>query len=132
MLMLKWKKDYETGIEFIDEQHKMLFEIGNKAYGLFRNDFCLDKYDKIIDIINELKEYTVFHFSAEEEYLLKVGYKGFFAHKVEHEDFIKKFDEIDYSRIDQGQNEYIIELLDFISNWIKEHILERDMQVSNK
>ncbi|MDP4084434.1 MAG: bacteriohemerythrin [Bacillota bacterium] len=130
--MLTWQREYETGIQFIDEQHKMLFEIGNKAYDLFRNEYTIDKYDNIVEIIQELKDYTVFHFSAEEEYLLKVGYKGFFAHKVEHDDFISKFNEINYDRIDDGQNEYITELLDFIFTWIKEHILIRDMQLSNK
>ncbi|ERI95518.1 hemerythrin HHE cation binding domain protein [Clostridiales bacterium oral taxon 876 str. F0540] len=130
--MLKWKSDYETGVEFIDEQHEKLFEIGNRAFDLLRNDIYVDKYDKIIDIIQELKNYTIFHFSSEEKYLLETGYKGFLAHKVEHDDFIKKFDDVDFSRIDQGQNEYIMELLNFISSWITEHILVKDQQHSHK
>jgi hemerythrin len=130
--MLKWKTEYETGVGFIDEQHQKLFEIGNRAYELLGNDFFIDKYDRIVDIIEELKSYTLFHFSSEEEYLIKSGYKGFFAHKIEHDDFIKKFDEIDLNRIDQGQNEYIIELLNFISSWISEHILKKDQQHSHK
>jgi hemerythrin len=130
--MLIWKEEYETGIGFIDEQHQKLFEIGNRAYELFQNKIYMDKYDKIIDIIHELKDYTVFHFRAEEQFLLKGDYKGFFAHKVEHDDFIKKLEDIDYNRIDQGQNEYIVELLNFVYDWIKEHILVTDMKFSKK
>jgi len=64
--------------------------------------------------------------------LIETGYKGFFAHKVEHDDFIKKFDDIDAARIDDGQNKYIIELLNFLSDWISEHILVKDQQHSHK
>lgn len=130
--MLKWKEEYETGVAFIDEQHQKLFEIANSAYELFKNDFVSDKYDKILDIIQELKNYTVFHFKSEEDYLIETGYKGFFAHKVEHDDFIKKFDEIDAARIDDGQNKYIIELLNFLSDWISNHILVKDQQHSHR
>lgn len=62
--MIKWKEDYELGIKHIDEQHENLFEIADRAYKLLTNEFFTDKYDKIIEILEELKEYTVFHLSA--------------------------------------------------------------------
>ena len=85
-----------------------------------------DKYDKIIDIIEELKNYTVFHFTCEQEYLLKIGYKKFLSHKVEHDDFINKFNSIDFKSIDHQQDEYIKKILEFIYKWIEEHILIKD------
>lgn len=124
--MFKWKSEYEVGVAEIDEQHKKLFEIANRAYELLNNNLYLDKYDKIVHIIEELRDYTVFHFKSEEEYMLRIGYRKFLSHKVEHQDFVKKFDSIDYSRIDNGQNEYIMELLNFIYKWIDEHILIKD------
>lgn len=128
--MFEWKEEYSVGIQSIDEQHKKLFEIGNRAYELLKNNIYIDKYDKIIHIIEELKEYTVFHFTYEEKYLLENGYRKFFSHKVEHENFIQKFREIEYNRIDDGQNEYIMELLQFIFKWIDEHILIKDKEYS--
>jgi hemerythrin len=128
--MFKWKEEYAFGVESIDEQHKTLFEIGNRIYELLKNDTYIDKYDRIIHIIEELKEYTIFHFTSEEEYMLKIGYKKFFSHKVEHDDFIKKIREIDYNRIDNGQNEYIMELLEVVFKWIDEHILVKDKEHS--
>ncbi|MDW8801355.1 hemerythrin family protein [Clostridium sp. A1-XYC3] len=128
--MFKWKNEYETGVEKIDEQHRKLFEIANNAYELLNNDLYIDKYDRIIQIIEELKEYTVFHFTTEEEYMVSIGYKKILSHKVEHDDFIKKFDDIDFNRIDYGQNEYIMEMLEFIYKWIDEHILIKDKEHS--
>ena len=60
--MYEMKKKFETGINFIDEQHKRLFEIANEAYNLLHNEFKIDKYDEVMDLITDLKEYTIFHF----------------------------------------------------------------------
>ncbi|WP_238881245.1 bacteriohemerythrin [Clostridium sp. YIM B02551] len=130
--MFEWKKEYEVGIERIDEEHKKLFDIANKGYDLLKNDLYLDKYDRIMDIIHELKDYAQFHFSAEEEYLKSIGYKKLFTHKMEHDYFIDKISSVDLSKIDSNQDKYITEILDFMVQWIKEHILDKDKEYVNQ
>lgn len=125
--MFTWKDEYATGVSIIDEQHKHLFEIGNTAYELLNNTLTIDKYDKIIHVIEELRDYAVFHFKYEEEYMLSIKYKKFLSHKVEHDEFIKKVDEVDLTLIDESQNEYILSLLQFVYKWISEHILVKDL-----
>ncbi len=124
--MIKWKEDYIIGVDKIDEQHKKLFEIANKAYELLKNEFCIDKYDRIVEILDELKEYTVYHFKSEEEYMISIGYKKFLSHKVEHDEFIKKITNIDFKSIDEDQDKYLLETLEFVVSWISGHILGRD------
>ncbi|MBE6087922.1 MULTISPECIES: hemerythrin family protein [unclassified Clostridium] len=124
--MVKWKADYEVGVKRIDEQHEKLFEIADRAYKLLTNDFILDKYDRITEILGELKEYTIFHFKSEEEYMLSVGYKKFLSHKVIHEDFIKSIDNIDLHEIDLNQDESVKKILEFVVDWIDKHILNED------
>ncbi|WPC39643.1 hemerythrin family protein [Clostridium sp. JS66] len=124
--MLEWKDKYSIGVELIDEQHKHLFEIGNKAVKLLKNDFYIDKYDKIIEIIQELCEYTEFHFKAEEGYMLKIGSKQYESQKIEHDAFIKKINSVDLNKIDSDQQKYLEDLLAFVFNWIIEHILQKD------
>lgn len=124
--MIKWKDEYSIGVEFIDEQHKKLFEIANRAYDLLENKLYIDKYDRIVEIIEELKDYTVFHFSSEEEYMKSIGYKRFLSHKVEHDDFVDKIKGVDLNRVDEDQDKYLTEILEFVVNWIAKHILERD------
>lgn len=125
--MFTWKDEYETGVPIIDEQHKHLFEIGNNAFELLNNTLTIDKYDKIIHVIEELRDYAVFHFKYEEEYMLSINYKKFLSHKVEHDEFIKRVDEVDLTLIDESQNEYILSLLQFVYKWISEHILVKDL-----
>lgn len=124
--MIEWKDEYAIGIEMIDEQHKQLFEIASRIYDLIQNNLLTDKYDAIIEIINELKDYTIYHFEAEEEYMKNAGYKKLLSQKVAHNDFLQKMEEIDLDKIDNGQNSYLMETLDFVVEWLGEHILKED------
>lgn len=53
----------------IDEEHKQLFQYADEAYELLHNDMILDKFDTIHDVLMNLRNYTVKHFSDEEEYI---------------------------------------------------------------
>lgn len=125
--MFNWKESYNTGIAEIDSQHKELFRIGEKIYFLLKDEMRVDKYNEIVEIIENLKDYALFHFKTEEELLLKMKYKKFLSHKIEHNIYIERFNNIDYSKIDAGQDEYIVELLNILSDWISNHILSNDM-----
>lgn len=130
--MLKWKDEYLVGVDKIDEQHKKLFEIAGKAYDLLKNDFYTDKYGKILEILEELKQYTIFHFKSEEEYMLSIGYKRFLSQKVEHDEFINKISNIDLKNIDVDQDKYILSILEFIVNWIGDHIIQKDKLITEE
>ena len=127
--MYAFKEEYKTGIDFIDEQHEKLFDIADRTYYLLKDELSIDKYDKIIELINELKEYTAYHFKCEEEYMESINYKRMFTQKVEHECFIKKLDEIDLGKVDENQDEYIMEILEFLSNWLINHICRNDILI---
>ncbi|MGG7324766.1 bacteriohemerythrin [Clostridium baratii] len=123
-----WSENYSVGIEKIDNEHKLLFNIINKCYELLFNDIYLDKHDRIIEIIYELEDYTKSHFKEEEEFLLSIGYNKFFSHKVKHDKFLNYIENLDKSKIDDNQDEYIKELLDSVLKWIKNHILMEDFK----
>lgn len=128
--MLSWKEEYSIGVEMIDEQHKHLFAIGNRIYDLLENYILEDKYDKIILIIDELKQYTKYHFGSEEQYMLQIKYPKYFSQKVEHDDFISKLEEVEFKDIDENQDKYLRDLLTFVFNWILEHILKKDKLIN--
>lgn len=130
--MIAWKDEYTTGIPICDEQHRKLFEIARRAFGLLQNDLSIDKYDKILAILEELKEYTVYHFQSEEAYMKSIGYSKLLSHKVEHDDFIAKVNNIDLYKVDENQDEYITEILNFLVDWIGTHILGQDKLIAAK
>lgn len=124
--MIQWKEDFSIGVPSIDEQHKKLLEITGRAYSLLKDEMRLDKYDQIVEILAELKDYTIYHFKFEEEYMASIGYGKLLSHKVEHADFIDKVNAIDMDKIDNNQNQYLLGLLDFVVDWIANHILQKD------
>lgn len=128
--MIKWKDDYKIGVEQIDKQHQKLFEIANEAYNLLKNDFCYDKFDQIIQILAELRDYAIYHFQSEENYMLSIGYKSYPLQKAAHDSFVEKLNAVNLDSIDENQNQYILELLDFIINWISDHILGADKLIT--
>ncbi len=128
--MYEMKDEFKTGIEIIDNEHKMLFEIADKIYNLSKNEFIIDKYDRIVNLIEELKGYAALHFRDEEAYMESINYKKMFTQKVDHDNFIKKLNQIDLNDLDANQEEYILELLDFINDWLVSHILEKDKLIA--
>lgn len=124
--MLEWKDSYSVGIELVDEQHKHLFKLGNSALELIKSDLSLDKSDEIIQLIDDLIQYTKFHFSNEESYMVKISFPLYNSHKKEHDAFIKKINSIDTASLSVNQQKQITDLVGFLLNWILTHILEND------
>ncbi len=127
--MYEMKKEYFTGIELIDNEHSRLFEIANEAYNLLHEDFIPDKYDNIMAVINELKDYTAKHFADEEAYMESINYKRMFTQKVQHAQFIEKLNEINLEDVDENQEKTIMDLLEFLTDWLIHHILENDVLI---
>lgn len=123
--MFDWKPELETGISIIDEQHKKLLSIGSSLYELLDSVNYNDHYDEIIELLQELKDYTVYHFKTEEDILIN-EYAGFRLHKAQHDSFIDKIEEALSMDIDENQKIITNEMLVFIADWIANHILKTD------
>lgn len=124
--MYQWKDEYVLGVEEIDKQHQRLIEIANQVLEIMKDQWRTDKYNQILEVLGELKEYTVYHFKAEEDYMAKIGYKKRFSHAIEHSTFIEKLNGVDLSEIDESQDKYLRELLGFITDWVVNHIMTTD------
>ena len=101
--MYEMKPEYYIGIDMIDEEHKQLFEYADEAYELLHDEFTPDKYDKIDIILENLRNYTVKHFSDEE---------------MEH-----------HNDDAEDQDEQIMEILKYLTEWLVNHILYVDGQI---
>ncbi len=123
---------YKTGIELIDTEHKRLFEIINETYDLIHDDFAHDKYDQIMSLLGQLKDYTEFHFHDEEDYMTSINYPGLEAQKQAHESFIDKLVNIDIHELesmDDNQQQYLLDLVNFLVTWLSNHILGADKKI---
>ena len=121
---------YMTGIPLIDGEHETLFEIIGEANELVKAELLHDKYDRIVEILGKLRDYTNEHFQDEEEYMEGIGYPGLPAQKMAHKAFVTKLEEIDLEQIDQNQQEYLEELMEFLFGWLSNHILKSDKLIA--
>jgi hemerythrin len=65
---------------------------------------------------------------AEEDYSKSISYKKFSKHKNEHDEFIKKFSDIDFSVVDTNQDTYLMKVIEFVAKSIEHHILIEDLK----
>lgn len=121
--------DYLTGITSVDAQHGKLFDLANECYELVMDRGGADKYDKIVAILEELAAYAGTHFESEEAYAESVGDPHRFSHRALHLRFMKKVNEIDINAIDENQQEYLLNILDFLARWLYDHIKGRDCKL---
>lgn len=73
---------YKTGIDLVDKEHRRLFEIIKETNDLIQNDLLHDKYDEIMRLLVELKDYTQFHFADEEMLMEKMHYPNWLPRSV--------------------------------------------------
>jgi hemerythrin len=127
-LSFKWKEAYSCNIAEIDKQHKRLFEIGDRLYELATLNDNYDHYDEIVKTLDELKDYTIYHFGYEEKLMEQYGFSYFEPHKIEHDFFVKKLKKLERKDFDENQGEAVVEMLQFVADWISAHILKTDME----
>lgn len=126
--MFTWSENYATGIREIDMQHKKLVSIGAKLEDMLNTGDSVDYYDYILETLEELKDYTEYHFSFEEKKMEECGYENFEQHRMEHLYFVKRIDRLSMQDIDSSQLGVITETLNFLAKWLFSHILNADMK----
>ena len=120
--LVEWSADLNTGIELIDSQHKMLCAYIN---ALFRATRSSGSGAEILDIVRYLKEYTVTHFSMEEQLFSATAYPGTEKHKGVHKNFVAKVAEVERGLL-HGRTHVGDDLLDFLKRWLLQHIRHTD------
>ena len=123
---------YKTGVELIDTEHKQLFDIIRDVNDLIHEELLHDKYDEIMRLLAELREYTEFHFGDEEALMKEIHYPAYDAQKRAHTAFIERLVEIDLSELDamdDNQQEYLTDLIAFHLTWLTNHILGSDKKI---
>ena len=128
--MYEMKDEYRVGITMIDEEHTHLFELVEEAYQLLKKEFVFDKYDQMMSILQELRDYTKKHFSDEEEYMESIDYPAIFIQKAQHKIFVKKLEEVGEMNLDENQDGVIEELLSFLTDWLVNHIMKMDKLIA--
>lgn len=127
---ISWRDEFATGIDEVDEQHRILVDILREADERLRADASLAALEKIT---RDLLGYALYHFDTEERLMREYGYSEHAAedaarHLEEHRAFSAKVVAI---RDDLKAGIPIAReaLLSFLSDWLTQHILHTDQRL---
>jgi hemerythrin len=127
-MLLKWESIYSVNVKELDEQHKKMFEIINRVYGLTEKSL---EDQESLEIIKELKDYGNNHLDTEEKYFKKFNYPEMDSHIAQHNDYKKRILEMENSLKDLEGKEAYKELSDFLQDWWLGHIQNVDQEYSD-
>lgn len=113
-----WRESLNTNIKVIDEQHRRIVT--------YINTLIDSRHDPSIigQVIDDLVDYTVSHFSYEETMMERAGYQFLEPHKRVHRLFIRRVDTF-LERAKNGED-VTDELINVLKNWLINHIKNED------
>jgi hemerythrin-like metal-binding protein len=118
---MKWNIDLSVEDDDMDRQHQLLFGYVNEFL-----DACKEKRDVLylIQILGKIQDYTLYHFSEEEEHMAKHDYPGLELHKTIHVSLIHSLEGF-MAKIAEGEK-ISNELKHFLKQWLVSHIQSTD------
>ncbi len=122
MALFEWTDTLSVQIDSIDMQHKKLVDLINQLHDAMRAGKGKDVLGATLD---ELINYTRYHFTYEEGLLKKVGYTDFVNHKSEHIKFTQQVVDLN-EKYKSGNGMLTIEVMNFLKSWLNQHITGTD------
>jgi hemerythrin len=126
MPLINWDDSYSVGIKKIDEQHKVLVKLVNELHDAMSQGAATSVLSKVL---GSLVDYTIIHFSTEEELMRSYSYPDLDKHKVEHDKLTGQVKDFQQKFL-SGKSTITYELMDFLSDWLINHILDTDKKYS--
>jgi hemerythrin-like metal-binding protein len=124
MAYFTWTASLMTGIDLIDEQHQKLLSIINKLHDAMKNRRAKDE---LLGLLEELDDYTKYHFGLEQRAFVKYSYPKKEEHLKLHKIFVDKIEEL-IAETKKGNTLVSIDALAFLTEWITNHIQKIDVQ----
>jgi len=121
---LIWTKAMRTDIDAIDNDHQALILLLNKASVTEAND------PAITGIIDDLIDYTVYHFKREERVMEVCNYPDITNHRKRHANLLTKVNRLAQNWTEHQDEEKLELLRCFLRTWLFDHIIKEDVQIA--
>jgi len=126
MPLLSWIPGYSVNDTELDNHHRRLFYLLNSAY---ENVMESPEMDRIHSILDELSEYTRYHFLTEEQHMRENNYLGLDDHIEKHREFAYSIEAL-RSRYHDNDLEVARQLIILLGEWLLGHVLKDDRRYS--
>lgn len=119
-----WDPSYSVKVKRFDDDHQELFHIINQLY----DGMMARKGQEVLQtVLTQLLHYSEQHFAGEELAMKSVGFPQLQAQIEQHRKFASKITDV-MKRYQAGGLGISIDVLDFLTLWLKQHIVGMDKQ----
>jgi hemerythrin len=124
---MKWSDDFATGIERIDDDHKMIFKMAED----FRAALDEGRGDSVYSVLlDSLKLYCRGHFGFEEQCMRKYHCPVAEKNEKAHQTFLANLSGFQERYAASGyNNDDARELVDTMDRWLENHICSIDVHL---
>jgi len=123
---IQWKDEYSVGITHIDQDHKKLISLLNQFTVAYDHAMSEDFEKKALE---DLIDYTQYHFEREEKLMSDNDYPDFEAHKAKHQEMIEKVSTFVDLYNEKG-HDALKEISEYLTVWLISHINGTDKEYS--
>ena len=122
MPLITWSDELSIGIPKIDTEHQKLVAILNQLDEAMKTG----KGTRVMgDILDQLVEYTQFHFTQEEKQMADADYPDLHLHESQHRQLVEK--------VVKFQQDFVVsrrritrDMMAFLKYWLTNHIMVDD------
>ncbi|MBI9111807.1 bacteriohemerythrin [Maridesulfovibrio ferrireducens] len=125
MAKIEWSESLSMGVAELDAHHKEILRIMSMLLDALNRG---KDEDAITLLLSKLREYTLFHFAAEEAFMKQIEFPERRKHIARHVELKRKVKAFQYARFHHEEltsEDY----KKFLSAWLLEHILDYDFKI---
>jgi hemerythrin len=118
MEFMPWSDDYSVRVLQLDAQHKHLVGMINGLVEVMQRGA---KPDELAALLEDLLDYTRYHFETEEKLMARAGYAGLADHRAKHAAMRAEVERL-LAAAQTGNATTAMKLMAFLKNWLAKHI----------
>jgi hemerythrin-like metal-binding protein len=124
--LFKWSKIHAVFIPEIDAEHQNIFRLADELHRAVVGGAPADQAQSIL---RELIAREEDHFAHEERLMRSTHYPASAWHKGQHDTVRKRVKEY-APRVEEGEGQAALLLLEFLSGWLRDHIRLADCMMA--
>ena len=129
MVLIEWRKEFETGVPDVDHEHRELVDLINALHDRIAGG---EERPRIVEFLGEVFARIAAHFALEESLMRKHRYDEYEAHKSEHEQLLDDIRDIMDSVENDPSEDYRTALSGAVRDWFVDHFKSRDARLHHK
>jgi hemerythrin len=126
--MPTWTPAIAVGHALIDRQHQELFARADQLLEAMQKGRA---GEELAELLQFLKSYVQEHFGTEERLMVSKGYPAVVAHRAQHAEFVRRFEEDLEAFTAKGATAMVVlDIKDLIRGWLVNHVSTVDVKLA--